>query len=197
MAWRAGIGRVAGVDEAGRAPLAGPVVAAAVILTPGARIDGLDDSKRLLREERERLFGLIQVRAIAYAVGIVDAGTIDRVNILEATRLAMRVALDGLSAMPELVLTDFVSLRDLPCPQRNLVRGDQRSATIAAASIVAKVTRDRLMEEVDPVYPQYGFGRHKGYPTEEHRSALKRFGPCALHRRTFQGVAWQGELFEC
>ena len=168
-----------------------------MILAPSARIDGLDDSKRLLREERERLFGLIQTRAIAYAVGIVDAETIDRVNILEATRLAMRVALDSLSALPELVLTDFVSLRDLPCPQRNLVRGDQRSATIAAASIMAKVTRDRLMDEMDPVYPHYGFVRHKGYPTEEHRSALKKFGPCPLHRRTFQGVAWQGELFEC
>jgi ribonuclease HII len=189
--------RVAGVDEAGRAPLAGPVVAAAVMLSPGARIDGLDDSKRLLAEERERLFGLIQARALAFAVGVVDVQTIDRVNILEATRLAMRMALDGLGAMPELVLTDFVSLRGLPCPQRNLVRGDQRSATIAAASIVAKVTRDRLMSELDGAYPEYGFARHKGYPTEEHRSALKKFGPCPLHRRTFNGVAWQGELFEC
>lgn len=189
--------RVAGVDEAGRAPLAGPVVAAAVMLSPGTRIDGLDDSKRLLAEERERLFGLIQARALAFAVGVVDVQTIDRVNILEATRLAMRVALDGLGAVPELVLTDFVSLRGLPCPQRNLVRGDQRSATIAAASIVAKVTRDRLMSELDGAYPEYGFARHKGYPTEEHRSALKKFGPCPLHRRTFNGVAWQGELFEC
>ena len=197
MAWRAGLGRVAGVDEAGRAPLAGPVVAAAVILAPGARINGLDDSKRLLPVERERLYGLIQARAVAFAVGIVDAGTIDRVNILEATRLAMRVALDGLGTAPELVLTDFVSLRGLACPQRNLVRGDQRSATVAAASIVAKVTRDRLMAELDGAYPQYGFGRHKGYPTEEHRSALRKFGPCPLHRRTFQGVAYQGELFEC
>lgn len=197
MAWRAGLARVAGVDEAGRAPLAGPVVAAAVMLAPGARIDGLDDSKRLLPLERERLFGLIQARALAFAVGVVDVTTIDRVNILEATRLAMRTALDGLGAVPELVLTDFVSLRDLPCPQRNLVRGDQRSATVAAASIVAKVTRDRLMSELDGAYPQYGFARHKGYPTEQHRSALKKFGPCPLHRRTFQGVAWQGELFEC
>jgi ribonuclease HII len=191
VAWRAGLGRVAGVDEAGRAPLAGPVVAAAVILAPGARIDGLDDSKRLLPMERERLYGLIQVRAVAFAVGIVDAVTIDRVNILEATRLAMQVALEGLGTAPELVLTDFVSLRGLACPQRNLVRGDQRS------SIVAKVTRDRLMAELDGAYPQYGFGRHKGYPTEEHRSALRKFGPCPLHRRTFQGVAYQGELFEC
>jgi ribonuclease HII len=197
VAWRAGLGRVAGVDEAGRAPLAGPVVAAAVILAPAARIDGLDDSKRLLPMERERLYGLIQVRAVAFAVGIVDAVTIDRVNILEATRLAMQVALEGLGTAPELVLTDFVSLRGLACPQRNLVRGDQRSATVAAASIVAKVTRDRLMAELDGAYPQYGFGRHKGYPTEEHRSALRKFGPCPLHRRTFQGVAYQGELFEC
>jgi ribonuclease HII len=197
VAWRAGLGRVAGVDEAGRAPLAGPVVAAAVILAPAARIEGLDDSKRLLPMERERLYGLIQVRAVAFAVGIVDAVTIDRVNILEATRLAMRVALEGLGTAPELVLTDFVSLRGLACPQRNLVRGDQRSATVAAASIVAKVTRDRLMAELDGAYPQYGFGRHKGYPTEEHRSALRKFGPCPLHRRTFQGVAYQGELFEC
>lgn len=197
MAWRAGLARVAGVDEAGRAPLAGPVVAAAVMLAPGARIDGLDDSKRLLPLERERLFGLIQARALAFAVGVVDVTTIDRVNILEATRLAMRTALDGLGAVPELVLTDFVSLRDLPFPQRNLVRGDQRSATVAAASIVAKVTRDRLMSELDGAYPQYGFARHKGYPTEQHRSALKKFGPCPLHRRTFQGVAWQEELFEC
>ena len=197
MAWRAGLARVAGVDEAGRAPLAGPVVAAAVMLAPSARIDGLDDSKRLLPLERERLFGLIQARALAFAVGIVDVTTIDRVNILEATRLAMRTALDGLGAIPELVLTDFVSLRGLPCPQRNLVRGDQRSATVAAASIVAKVTRDRLMAELDGAYPQYGFARHKGYPTEQHRSALKKFGPCPLHRRTFQGVVFQGDLFEC
>jgi ribonuclease HII len=197
VAWRAGLARVAGVDEAGRAPLAGPVVAAAVMLAPSARIDGLDDSKRLLPLERERLFGLIQARALAFAVGIVDVTTIDRVNILEATRLAMRTALDGLGAIPELVLTDFVSLRGLPCPQRNLVRGDQRSATVAAASIVAKVTRDRLMAELDGAYPQYGFARHKGYPTEQHRSALKKFGPCPLHRRTFQGVVFQGDLFEC
>ena len=197
MAWRAGLARVAGVDEAGRAPLAGPVVAAAVMLSPGVRIEGLDDSKKLLAPERERLFGLIQARALGFAVGVVDVQTIDRVNILEATRLAMRMALDGLGMAPELVLTDFVSLRGLPCPQRNLVRGDQRSATVAAASIVAKVTRDRLMAELDGAYPEYGFCRHKGYPTEEHRSALKKFGPCPLHRRTFNGVAWQGELFQC
>ena len=186
--------RLAGLDEAGRGPLAGPVVASAVILPPGSTIRGLDDSKRLLPEERERLFGIIQARAVAVGVGVVDPETIDRVNILEATRLAMRAALAALAMEPELVLTDFVALAGLPCPQRNLVEGDRRSATVAAASIVAKVTRDRIMAEADRLYPEYGFGRHKGYPTEEHRLALWRHGPCALHRRTFHGVWMQGTL---
>ena len=186
--------RLAGLDEAGRGPLAGPVVASAVILAPEARIRGLDDSKRLLPEERERLFALIQARAMAVGVGIVDPDTIDRVNILQATRLAMQAALAALAMEPELVLTDFVRLDGLGCPQQNLVEGDRRSATVAAASIVAKVTRDRIMAEADRMYPEYGFGRHKGYPTEEHRLALWRHGPCALHRRTFNGVWTQGTL---
>ena len=186
--------RLAGLDEAGRGPLAGPVVASAVILAPDARIRGLDDSKRLLPEERERLFALIQARAIAVGVGIVDPETIDRVNILQATRLAMQAALVALAAEPELVLTDFVKLDGLGCPQQNLVEGDRRSATVAAASIIAKVTRDRIMADADRMYPEYGFGRHKGYPTEEHRLALWRHGPCALHRRTFNGVWTQGTL---
>ena len=141
--------RLAGLDEAGRGPLAGPVVASAVILAPEARIRGLDDSKRLLPEERERLFALIQARAMAVGVGIVDPDTIDRVNILQATRLAMQAALAALAMEPELVLTDFVRLDGLGCPQQNLVEGDRRSATVAAASIVAKVTRDRIMSEAD------------------------------------------------
>jgi ribonuclease HII len=194
-AWRRGVTRVAGVDEAGRGPLAGPVVAGAVILAPGMPIRGVDDSKRLVPEERERLYGVIRSRAIAWAVGVVDPATIDRINILEATRVAMRTALDALPVAPELVLTDFVEVRGLACPQRNLVDGDQRSATIAAASIVAKVTRDRIMEEADRAFPEYGFGRHKGYATEEHRWALVRHGPCPLHRRTFASVWAQGELF--
>ena len=164
------------------------------MLAPGAPIRGLDDSKRLLPEERERLFGAIQARAMAVGVGIVDPETIDRVNILEATRVAMRAALAALPMEPELVLTDFVALQGLGCPQRNLVEGDRRSATVAAASIVAKVTRDRIMAEADRMYPEYGFARHKGYPTEEHRLALWRHGPCALHRRTFHGVWMQGTL---
>ena len=186
--------RLAGLDEAGRGPLAGPVVASAVILAPDARIRGLDDSKRLLAEERDRLFVLIQARAMAVGVGIVDSETIDRVNILQATRLAMQAALSALAMEPELVLTDFVKLDGLGCPQQNLVEGDRRSATVAAASIVAKVTRDRIMADADRMYPEYGFGRHKGYPTEEHRLALWRHGPCALHRRTFNGVWTQGTL---
>jgi ribonuclease HII len=194
-AWRRGLTRVAGVDEAGRGPLAGPVVAAAVILPPGGRIEGVDDSKRLTAEERTRLYDVIGARAVAVGVGMADPATIDRVNILEATRLAMRQALAALAAAPELVLTDYVALDGLGCPQKNLVQGDRRSASVAAASIVAKVTRDRIMEAADRDYPEYGFGRHKGYPTPEHRAALVRHGPCPLHRRTFAGVGTQGELF--
>jgi len=187
--------RVAGLDEAGRGPLAGPVVAAAVILAPGTRIEGVDDSKLLTAGEREELEGIIRARAVAIGLGVVDAATIDRVNILEATRRAMRLALGVLGAEPELVLTDFVAIDGLGCPQRNLVRGDQRSATVAAASIIAKVARDRIMAEADLEYPQYGFGRHKGYATLEHMAALVTHGPCPLHRRTFNGVVLQQDLF--
>jgi ribonuclease HII len=194
-AWRRGLRHVAGLDEAGRAPLAGPVVAAAVVLAPGTRIEGVDDSKRLEAEERDRLYDEIRARALAVSVIAVDAATIDRINILEATRLAMSRALAELGIVPELVLTDFVALRGLGAPQRNLVRGDQRSASIAAASIVAKVTRDRMMVEADGAFPAYGFARHKGYPTPAHREALARLGPCPLHRRSFQGVRVQHELF--
>ena len=186
---------VAGLDEAGRGPLAGPVVAAAVVLGPGTRIAGVDDSKRLTPEERESLYVVIRARAVAIGVGMVDAETIDRVNILQATRRAMGLALGSLGLEPELVLTDFVALDGLRCPQRNLVNGDQRSATVAAASIIAKVTRDRMMAEADREYPQYGFGRHKGYATLEHLAALIMHGPCPLHRRTFNGVIVQQDLF--
>jgi ribonuclease HII len=186
---------VAGLDEAGRGPLAGPVVAAAVVLGPGTRIAGVDDSKRLTPEEREALYPVIHARAVAVGVGVVDAETIDRVNILQATRRAMGLALRSLGLEPELVLTDFVALDGLRCPQRNLVNGDQRSATVAAASIIAKVTRDRMMAEADREYPQYGFGRHKGYATLEHLAALIMHGPCPLHRRTFNGVIVQQDLF--
>ena len=194
-AWRRGITRLAGVDEAGRGPLAGPVVAAAVVLPPGARIAGVDDSKRLPPQERRRLFEVIRERAVGVGVAVVDHVTIDRINILEATRLAMGRALAALDVEPELVLTDFVAVPGLSCPQRNLVDGDRRSASVAAASIVAKVTRDRIMEEADREFPLYGFGRHKGYATPEHREALERHGPCPLHRRTFAGIWSQMVLF--
>jgi ribonuclease HII len=194
-AWRSGLARIAGVDEAGRGPLAGPVVAAAVIIAPERRIRGLADSKLLPSERREELFGQIRARALAIGVGIVDQETIDRINILQATRRAMLEALAGLAILPDLVITDFVALAGLPCPQRNLVDGDARCASVAAASIVAKVTRDRLMLDADRAFPQYGFAQHKGYATPEHLAALDRHGPCPLHRRTFSGVWRQGELF--
>jgi ribonuclease HII len=195
QAWRAGLARVAGIDEAGRGPLAGPVVAAAVVLTSERRVKKLADSKLLSPERREELFGEIAARAVAVGVGIVDHQTIDRVNILVATKMAMVEALRGLGMEPDLVITDFVKLPGLSCPQRNLVDGDQRCATVAAASIVAKVTRDRLMVEADKQFPDYGFARHKGYATADHLAALDRLGPCPLHRRTFSGVWRQGELF--
>ena len=195
QAWKTGVGRIAGVDEAGRGPLAGPVVAAAVVLAHDRRIRGLADSKLLAPPEREGLFRLIQERAVAVGVGIVDHETIDRINILQATRQAMAEALARLAVMPELIITDFVTLPALPCPQKNLVAGDRRCASVAAASIVAKVVRDRIMVEVDRRFPVYGFARHKGYATPEHLAALDLYGPCPIHRRTFAGVWRQGELF--
>ena len=195
QAWRSGLARVAGVDEAGRGPLAGPVVAAAVVVTPEHRVRGVRDSKLLTPERRDELFVVIHERALAVGVSIVDHATIDRVNILQATRLAMVDALARLPIPPDLVITDFVALPDVPCPQKNLVDGDARCASVAAASIVAKVTRDRIMLELDKQFPEYGFARHKGYATPDHLAALDRFGPCPVHRRSFAGVWRQGELF--
>jgi ribonuclease HII len=195
QAWRAGAVHVAGLDEAGRGPLAGPVVAAAVIIAPERRIRRLADSKLLTPERRAVLHDLIRERAVAVGVGIVDNVTIDRVNILQATRQAMLEAVRGLSVAPDLIITDAVALPGLPCPQRNLIDGDARCATVAAASIVAKVTRDRIMLEADRAFPEYGFARHKGYATPEHLAALDRHGPCPLHRRSFITLWKQGELF--
>jgi ribonuclease HII len=171
------------------------VVAAAVVIAPDRRIKGLCDSKVLPAEKREALFAIIRERAIAVGVGVVDHLTIDRINILEATRVAMMEALAGLTLVPELVITDFVKLRECPCPQRNLVDGDARCATVAAASIIAKVTRDRLMCALDAEYPVYGFAKHKGYATAEHLAAIDRHGLCPLHRRSFVSAWRQGELF--
>jgi ribonuclease HII len=194
-AWRAGLARVAGVDEAGRGPLAGPVVAAAVILGPERRIGGLADSKRLSPLRREVLYASIRARALAVGVGVVGPAAIDRLNVLEATRRAMRLAVLRLGVAPDLVITDFVSVPGLPCPQWNLVRADGRCATVAAASIVAKVTRDRLMRALARRYPNYGFDRHKGYATPDHLAALDRHGPCPAHRRRFLRRWWQPSLF--
>ncbi len=185
--WRSGVFYVAGVDEAGRGPLAGPVVAAAVLVTPGFEIAGVNDSKALKPEERERLFGLITAGAPSVGVGIVDHETIDRVNILNATFLAMQRAIAELKPQPQHVLVDgnrFTPGDESP-PYTTLIGGDARSFSIAAASIVAKVTRDRIMMHLDDVYPAYGFCRHKGYATPEHRAAIIRHGLCPVHRRSF------------
>jgi ribonuclease HII len=179
---------IAGVDEAGRGPLAGPVVAAAVVLDPGAPIGGLRDSKQLTAAGRERLAALIRERAYAWSLGRADAGDIDRINILQATLLAMTRAVAGLPTCPQRVLVDGLHCPRLPCSVEAVVGGDRHIASISAASILAKVTRDAEMVELDRHYPQYGFRRHKGYPTREHREALRRHGPCPFHRRSFAPV---------
>lgn len=180
----------AGVDEAGRGPLAGPVVAAAVILDPASLIDGLDDSKKLSEATRERLAGEIRRQALAWSVAEASAEEIDRLNILQATFLAMRRAVDGLSITPARALIDGNRVPPgLGCPAEAIVKGDGRIASIAAASILAKSHRDALMRRLAETYPQYGFDRHMGYPTAAHFAALAEHGPCPAHRRSFGPVA--------
>jgi len=179
---------IAGVDEVGRGAWAGPVVAAAVILNLDQIPEGIDDSKRLSPRRREELFSAIGNTARALSIGIVDAWEIDRTNILRATERAMTQAIEGLRVRPDFLLIDAVELLDVEVPQRALIRGDQLSVSIAAASIIAKVTRDRLMREYDRLYPGYGFAHHVGYGTRAHREALMRLGPCPIHRRSFRGV---------
>jgi ribonuclease HII len=181
--------RLAGVDEAGRGPLAGPLVVAAVILDPLRPIAGIGDSKALCESRREALFPEILARALAHCIVVVDVGEIDRLNILQATMQGMRRALQGLALRPDLALVDGNRLPpDLPCAARTIVGGDASELAIGAASILAKVTRDRRMCELDALHPDYGFARHKGYPTPEHLAALQRHGPCAEHRRSFAPV---------
>lgn len=196
--WNAGLGRVAGVDEVGMGPLAGPVVAAAVVLprstselAPEAGIPatfpaGVRDSKTLTRKARERLEPEIRAVAAGVGVGVVGVGTIDRINIYQAGLKAMRLAVARLPTPPEHVLLDGRRLSDCPYPQTSFPKGDRDVYSIAAASIVAKTYRDRLMVELDRRYPEYGFARHKGYATVAHREALRRFGPCPAHRRSFR-----------
>jgi len=187
--WAAGASQVAGVDEAGRGCLAGPVLAAAVILPRDCAISGLDDSKKLSRRRREELYEEIEAGAVAMGVGQVDAEEIDRVNILQASLKAMRIALGDLETPPERVLIDGHLPARSPFPEEAIVDGDARSLSIAAASIVAKVRRDRLMCEYDELYPEYGFAANKGYGSSSHLQALVAHGPCPLHRRTFAPVA--------
>lgn len=188
-AWRAGYRSLAGVDEAGRGPLAGPVVAAAVILPSDFDPAGVRDSKTLSAAEREQAYPRIVAGCHAFGVAVINRGTIDRINILQASRLAMRVAVEDLHLRPDLCLIDGLSVPGFPFPQWAIVKGDSLSVSIAAASIVAKVTRDRLMVELDEQYPGYGFARHKGYATVEHIEALQRLGACPEHRTTFQSRA--------
>lgn len=191
--WASGYRLVAGLDEAGRGALAGPVVAAAIILSPDGRHEallaaGVRDSKQLTPQRRERLFGLICQQAEAWAVGLVAASEIDRLGIVPATQQAMALALQRLPLPPEALLIDCMYLPEQALPQQPIVHGDQLSLSIAAASILAKVTRDRMLISYESAYPGYGFARHKGYGTAAHRAALAQLGPCALHRCSFRPV---------
>ena len=180
-----GYDRICGVDEAGRGPLAGPVCAAAVILPPDAELPGLNDSKKLSEKKRELLFPLIQEQAVAWSVAFASVEEIEELNILRATFLAMNRAIAGLNVKPDLALIDGNQNREIAMPSRTVVHGDARCACIAAASILAKVSRDRLMKELAVRYPQYGFEKHKGYGTKAHYAALREYGPCPIHRRSF------------
>jgi ribonuclease HII len=186
--WRTGVVHVAGVDEAGMSPLAGPVAAGAVVLRVGARIPFVDDSKKLDRKMRERLADVIRVEAVAWAVAFAEHDEIDSINIYWAGLLAMRRAVLALAVPAQHLLLDARRLKDVELPQQRIVHGDAKSLSIAAASILAKVARDARMRELDALYPGYGFSRHKGYPVKEHVEALSRLGPCPVHRRSFAPV---------
>ncbi len=179
-------GLVAGVDEAGRGPLAGPVVCACCVMGD-TYIEGINDSKKLSEKKREALYEKIVASALAYGVGIVDEKTIDEINILNATKKGMQIAANSLKVTPDIVLIDAVKGLELPYRQQAIIKGDATSYAIAAASIIAKVTRDRLMRAAGENFPEYGFAKNKGYGTAEHIAAIKKFGPCELHRRTFVG----------
>lgn len=177
---------ICGIDEAGRGPLAGPVVVGAVILPENSFIEGVNDSKKVSEKKREKLYDLITEEAIAYSVGIVDQKTIDEINILNATKLGVKRALEALRQKPEIIMVDALNNMDtLGIPYISVVKGDTKNYCIAAASIIAKVTRDRMMREWDEVYPIYGFSKHKGYGTAEHIRIIKENGPCPLHRKSF------------
>ena len=186
---RQGFRNISGVDEAGRGPLAGPVVAAAVIFSPNINIVDLDDSKKLSPKKREELFPEIQERATAYGVAVIGHKIIDEINILQAARLAMKQAVDQLNPIPDLLLIDGNQKIESTLDQWAIVKGDSKSLSIAAASVLAKVTRDRIMDDYHKLYPQYEFNRHKGYGTKLHRTLIQEYGPCPIHRSKFKGVS--------
>jgi len=188
-ATKGGFLRIAGCDEVGRGPMFGPVVAAAVILPLGCRISGLNDSKQLCENKRNELDVVIRARALAFAIAAIDVETIDRINIRKASLLAMRTAVEQLAVSPDYLLIDGCDTIDWLCPQESVIHGDARSYSIAAASVLAKVYRDRMLVELDAVYPGYGLAKHKGYCSREHLAALDRLGPTPLHRRNWSPVA--------
>jgi ribonuclease HII len=193
---RQGAMRIAGLDEVGRGPLFGPVVAAAVILAPRCRLEGLTDSKKLTEKKRTEFEIQIRANAVAWAIASVDVETIDRINIRRASLLAMRLAVEQLALSPDYLLIDGIDTIEWPCPQRPIIQGDATSLSIAAASVLAKVHRDRLLVELDSQFPGYGLASHKGYGSAEHLAALARLGPTPLHRRSFHPVAQTFLQFE-
>ncbi len=176
---------IAGIDEVGRGPLAGPVVTAAVILKENDLIEGINDSKKLSAAKRESLYDIITDRAVSYAFGVVSSEEIDSINILQATYKAMRQALASLSVKPDFVLADAVTIPDIDIKQQGIIKGDAKSISIGASSIIAKVYRDRVMDEYAKIYPEYGFEQNKGYGSQSHIEAIKKYGPCPIHRKTF------------
>jgi len=183
-----GYSAVAGIDEAGRGPLAGPVISAAVVLPLSFTAPGITDSKKLTPKKRDLLFEIIYKQAVSIGIGIIDPVEIDRINILQASLLSMSIAVKNLNPSPDHLLIDGIFKIPSTLPQKPITKGDSLSISIAAASIVAKVTRDRLMVRYDEDYPMFGFCRHKGYPTKAHKQAVKEFGPCPIHRHSFRGV---------
>lgn len=186
--WAMGKKLVAGIDEAGRGPLAGPVYAACVVFEQGVVIDGINDSKKLSEKKREQLFDVIKEKALYYSIVSVDEKEIDKINILEATFKAFRESLNALPVMPDVALIDGNRAKEIPTEYETVVKGDSKSQSVAAASILAKVARDRFVMELDKMYPEYGFKKHKGYPTKDHYAAIEKFGPSPVHRLTFKGV---------
>jgi len=187
-AFQKGFSRIAGIDEAGRGPLAGPVVSAAVILPFSFQVPGISDSKKLTPKKRGYLYEKIYDFAVSVGIGIIDPLEIDRINILQAALASMTMAVENLVPQPDCLLIDGTFMISSVLPQEPIPKGDDRSISIAAASIIAKVTRDRLMERYHLDYPQFGFFNHKGYPTRSHKEAIRRFGCCPIHRRSFKGV---------